>query len=281
MEKIIITTDSTSDLSPQMLQERSIPVLDLSVILGSDMYKASEVTPQMIFDYVKETGTLPKTSATSEMENGEFFEEKLKEAETVIHFNISSQCSVTHNNAKKAAEAFNGRVKVIDSYHLSTGQGLLVLLACDLRDEGKSADEIVEVIENTKNKVQTSFVVDTMEYLKKGGRCSSVAAIAATVLKIHPSIYMKEGKLGVRKKYMGPLKRCISSYVDDLAEEFPDYVDGRVFVTHSCCTQEIVDHIKQKVQEKFAFQEVLETVAGPVITSHCGQGTLGVLFIRK
>ena len=281
MEKIIISTDSTSDLAPQTFEERSIRVLDLSVILGSDMYKASEVNPQMIFDFVNQTGTLPKTSATSEMEYGEYFEELLKETETVIHFNISSQCSVTHNNAKKAAAAFNGKVKVIDSYHLSTGQGLLVLLACDLRDEGKSAEEIVETIENTKNNIQTSFVVDTMEYLKKGGRCSSVAAIAANVLKIHPSIFMKDGKLGVRKKYMGSLKRCISSYVDDLAEEYPDYVDTRVFITHSCCTDEIVEHIKQKVQEKFAFNEICVTVAGPVITSHCGQGTLGVLFIKK
>jgi DegV family protein with EDD domain len=172
-------------------------------------------------------------------------------------------------------------VYVVDSGSAAMGSGILVEMALQLAEEGLSAQEIAARLEEEKQKIVIVALVDTLEYLKKGGRCSSVAAIAANVLKIHPSIFMKDGKLGVRKKYMGSLKRCISSYVDDLAEEYPDYVDTRVFITHSCCTDEIVEHIKQKVQEKFAFNEICVTVAGPVITSHCGQGTLGVLFIKK
>ncbi len=282
MEKIIITTDSAADLSVQMMQDRGIVARPFNVILGTQEYlDGVNITPQMIFDYVKETKILPKTAAISEEDWADFFAEMLQKAETVIHFTISSECSVTNRNATVAAERFGGRVKVIDSMHLSTGQGLLVLKACDLKDAGKSADEIVEEINALREKVQTSFVVDTVEYLYKGGRCSATSRFAAALLHVHPAIVMKDGKLGIKGKYMGSLKRCIGKYIEDLAQEYHDYEDTRVFVTHSSCDDEIVQFAMDKVKEVFHFTEVLTTVAGATVTSHCGQGTLGVLFITK
>ncbi len=282
MEKIIISTDSAADLSVQIMQDRGIAVTPFNVILGAQEYlDGVNITPQMIFDYVKETKVLPKTAAIGTEIAAEYFAGLLENAETVIHFTISSGCSVTYNNVMAAAERFGGRVKVIDSLHLSTGQGLLVLKACDLKDAGKAADEIVEEINALREKTQTSFVVDTVEYLYKGGRCSAASRFAAALLHVHPAIVMKEGKLGVKGKYMGSLKRCIGKYIDDLAKEYHDYEDTRVFVTHSSCDEEIVQFAMDMVKEKFNFKEILTTVAGATITSHCGQGTLGVLFITK
>ena len=281
-ERIAITTDSTADLSPDLLEKNGIIVFPLHVILGADEYSDGvDITPQMIFDYVAEKKILPKTSAGSVEEYTDFFAERLKAADRVIHYNISSECSVTHNNAAAAAEQFGGKVSVVDSRHLSTGQGLVVLRACDLLREGKSAEEIVKDSEEIKQRTQTSFVVDVVDYLYKGGRCTAAALFATKLLKIHPSIIMVDGKLIPHKKYMGSLKRSIGKYVDDLAEEYPSYDDTRVFITHTCCDPEIVDLVKEKVAQQFRFKEMIETKAGSVVTSHCGQGTLGVLFVTK
>lgn len=282
MSNIVISTDSTADLSPELIAKHKISIAPLHVILGEDDYlDGVNITPQMIFEYVAKTGVLPKTSACSVEQYLTLFAELLKNNDEVIHFDISTDCSSSGVNAKLASESFNGKVHVIDTRQLSTGQGLLVMKAVDLRAEGKSAKEIVDYIESIKNKTQTSFVVDTTDYLCKGGRCSSVANLMANIFKIHPSIDMKDGKLGVKKKYRGKLKSCIAKYVDDLAEEYKDYDDTRVFITHASCTDDIVDCIKEKLQQEFKFKEIIVTVAGSVVTSHCGQGTLGVLFIRN
>ncbi|MDD6302215.1 MAG: DegV family protein [Bacillales bacterium] len=282
MAKILISTDTTCDLSKEILEKRGIKQTSLHVLLGMNEYKDGvDITPQDIFTYVEKTNTLPKTSAVSIQEYTDFFEENLHEYDNIIHFTISSDLSSTYNNARLAAESFSGKVTIIDSRNLSSGQGLLVLKACDLLDEGKTYQEIIDEMKKMKNHVQVSFVVDTVDYLYKGGRCSGVARFASNVFKIHPSIEMIDGKLSPKKHYRGALKKCIENYVKDLAIEFTKYDNTRVFITHACCSNDVVELITSVIKEYFNFNEINITVAGSVITSHCGKGTLGVLFIKE
>lgn len=280
--KIKITSDSTCDLSGEQIEKYSIGIFRLTVILGEKEYKDGEISPQDIFGYVKTTGNLPKTSAGSIEDYSSFFTENIKGYDALIHFNISALASSTHVSACKAAEKFGGKVFVIDSKALSTGQGLLVLKACELAEEGKSAEEIVEIINGLRSKVNTSFVPDALDYLHKGGRCSLAALIGAKVLKLHPMICEnEEGQLIAKKKYMGNMARCIRSYVEDLVAQYPHYDKTRCFITHSSADKELVDLAKQLVEQNFDFNEVCETVAGSIVTSHCGRNTLGVLFISE
>jgi DegV family protein with EDD domain len=254
--------------------------MPLQVNLDANAYRDGvDITPQDIFDFVAKTKILPKTSAPSIGEYEEFFTKQLEGYDEIIHFNISSKSSGSHNFAVLAAESFHGKVKVIDSKALSSGQGLLVLAACDLRDEGKSSDEIVAAINELKTRVNTSFVPDSLDYLHKGGRVSGMVKVAASMFKIHPQILMDDGQLVPGKKYMGKMQMCLPRYIQDLKEMYPDYDKKRCFITHSSADKEIVDLAKAKVKELFEFDEVIETVAGSIITSHCGKGTLGVLFI--
>lgn len=278
---IRITSDSTCDLG-EWVQKRDIGILSLQVNLDAQSYRDGvNITPQDIFAFVAETKQLPKTSAPSIGDYEEFFAEQLKFGDEVLHFNISAKSSGSHNMAKQAAESFGGKVRVIDSMALSSGQGLLVLKAADLRDEGKSIDEIEETINALRTKVNTSFVPDRLDYLHKGGRVSGMVNLAANVLKIHPLIYMKDGQLLPGKKYRGKMSICIKQYVADIKEMYPNYEKARCFITHSCADEELVQLAKDLVKENFQFDEILETVAGSIITSHCGRNTLGVLFITK
>lgn len=276
---IRITSDSTCDLN-HLVEERDIGILSLQVNLGDKAYHDGvDITPADIFQYVAETKELPKTSAPSIGDYEEFFKEQLTFGDEVLHFNISAKSSGSHNFAKMAAESFGGKVRVIDSMALSSGQGLLVLKAADMRDEGKSMDEIEETILALRERVNTSFVPDRLDYLYKGGRCSKMEMFGANILKIHPLIYMEDGKLVPGKKYRGKMSFLIKQYVEDLKEQYPNYDKGRCFVTHSSAEPDVVNAAKEKVKELFDFDEVIETVAGSIITSHCGKGTLGVLFI--
>ena len=281
MSKICISSDSTCDLTKEILKNRNIPIIPLHVLLGQKEYSDGvDITPADIFSFVKEHNILPKTSATSVFEFQRYFEDLLKEYDYVIHFDISSEISSTYQNGCLAAQDFDGRVKVIDSRNLSTGIGALVMKACDMRDEGKSFEEITSWAEKKRFEVQTSFVVDTVDYLHKGGRCSSAALLATRLFGIHPSIDMREGKLLADEKYRGSLKKCIEKYVLKLKEKYPTYDDTRCFITHSSCDEEIVKDIVEIVKNNFHFKEIIPTIAGSVITSHCGQGTLGVLFLK-
>ena len=276
---IRITSDSTCDLN-ELVKERNIGILALQVNLGDKAFNDGvDITPEDIFKFVSETKELPKTSAPSIGDYEDFFKEQLAYGDELIHFNISSKSSGSHNFAKQAAEAFDGKVHVIDSMALSSGQGLLVLKAADMRDEGKSAKEIVEAIEELRTRVNTSFVPDTLDYLHKGGRVSGMVKTVAAMFKIHPLIYMDNGQLVPGKKYKGKMSFLIKQYVADLLEQYPDYDKSRCFITHSSADKELVDAAKAAVAENFHFDEVIETVAGSIITSHCGRGTLGVLFI--
>lgn len=278
---IRITSDSTCDLG-SLVEERNVGILPLQVNLGANAYHDGvDITPEKIFEYVAETKELPKTSAPSIGDYEDFFNEQLAFGDEIIHFNISSKSSGSHSFAKQAAESFGGKVHVIDSMALSSGQGLLVLKAADMRDEGKSAKEIVEAIEELRTRVNTSFVPDTLDYLHKGGRVSGMVKTVAAMFKIHPLIYMDNGQLLPGKKYKGKMTSLIKQYVADLKELYPVYDKSRCFVTHSSADQELVDAAKEAVAENFVFDEVIETVAGSIITSHCGKGTLGVLFVYE
>ena len=281
--KIKITTDSTCDLGNELAERYNVGVLPLSVILGDmQIYRDGiDLTPQDIFDFVARTGKLPKTCATTVEEYAEYFGNMLEGYDALIHFNISSKASSAHDHAVLASQRFGGKVYIIDSLALSTGQGLLILKAYELANEGRTPQEIVEIIENLRPKVNTSFVPDALDYLHKGGRCSLAAMMGAKVLKLHPMIEMRDGQLQPTKKYMGGMDRCLKNYVNDLAAEYPHYDKSRCFITHSSCEPEVVARVREQVLEKFSFNEIIETVAGSVITSHCGKGTLGVLFIRE
>ncbi len=280
--KIKITSDSTCDLSKDLIDENGIGIFPLTVVLGEKSYKDGEISPSDIFDFVKQNNQLPKTAAGTSEEYAEFFSANLKDCDALIHFNISSQASSSHSAACVAAKEFDGRVYVIDSRALSSGQGLLVLKACDFARDGLNAQDICDKINALRVKVNTSFVPDALDYLHKGGRCSLAALIGAKVLKLHPMICENEqGQLIAKKKYMGGMERCIKTYTADLKEAYPAYDKMRCFITHSSADRELVELAKNLVAEYFEFDRVLETVAGSIVTSHCGRNTLGILFISE
>lgn len=277
--KIRITSDSTCDLNA-LVETRNIGIVPLQVNLGDKAYRDGvDITPQDIFDYVAATKILPKTAAPSIGDYEEFFKKELEGYDALIHINISTKSSGSHSFAKLAAESFGDKVRVIDSKSLSSGQGLLVLKACDLRDEGKTADEIENALLEIRERINTSFVPDTLDYLHKGGRVSGMVKTVAGMFKIHPLIYMENGQLVPGKKYKGKMSVLIKQYVEDLKAQYPDYDKSRCFVTHSSADPELVEAAKEQVKALFDFDEVLESVAGSIVTSHCGQGTLGVLFV--
>lgn len=280
--KVKVTSDSTCDLSKELIEKNGIGIFPLTVILGEDSFRDGEIAPQDIFDFVAKSDTLPKTAAGSTEDYEKFFEENLKGYDALIHINISSKASSCHSAACVAAEKFEGKVFVVDSRALSTGQGLLVMKVCDLLKGGATAQEAFDKINETRASVNTSFVPDALDYLHKGGRCSLAALLGAKVLKLHPMIVEdKEGQLIAKRKYMGGMNRCIRNYITELKEEYPDYDKTRCFITHSSADKELVDLAKELVGELFEFDEVIETVAGSIVTSHCGRNTLGVLFIYK
>ncbi len=278
---IRITTDSTCDLG-EWIEKRDIGVLHFQVNLDDESYHDGiDITPQDIFNFVAKTKHLPKTCAPSIGDYEDFFAEQFAYGEELLHFNISSKSSGSHGMAKQAAEKFGGKVRVIDSMALSSGQGLLILRAADLRDAGKSIEDIEEEINILRKKVNTSFISDSLDYLHKGGRVSGMVNLAAAMFKIHPLIMMQNGQLVPGKKYKGKMAACIRQYVADLKELYPEYDSARCFVTHSSADEELVQLAKDLVKENFAFEEIIETVAGSIVTSHCGRNTLGVLFITK
>ena len=279
MQKIIISADSTCDLGSELISKYDFKIIPFIVNLGEKSYKDGvDITPGMIYDYVEKTKKLPKTAAASVGDHEEFFAEHTKNCETLIHFSISTYCSVGYQNALIAQKEFGDKVIIIDTAQLSTGNALNMLHAHDLMTQGKSALEIRDIIEATKVKTNTSFVVDSLEFLYKGGRCSVLAMFGANLLKLKPFVYIKDGSLGVLKKYRGTMEKVMEDYILDLRELYKNYDDARCFITHTECRDEIMSVAKEKVKQYFDFKEILDTTAGNVITCHCGKNTLGVLF---
>ena len=282
MAKIKITADSTVDLSKELLERYNVTTIPLYVTMGEESYQDGiTVTPEDIYAYYARTKTTPKTAAASMQDYIDFFSEQLKDCDTLIHFNISSEFSSTHQNARLAAEEVEGTVYVIDSRNLSTGTALLVLDACDMIAAGKSAEEVVEAITAETERVEASFIINNLTFLHKGGRCSGVAALGANLLKLRPCILVEEGKMNVGKKYRGVYNKCMAEYIKDRIADRDDIDTKRIFITHTKCDKDCIDAAYAAVKEYGKFEEILETTAGCTITTHCGEGTLGVLFVRK
>lgn len=281
MANYVITTDSTCDLTAEQIEKYGIVVKPLTIFVDGKEYSDNvDIDALRVLEYVQ-NGGMPKTAATPSEQYKEFFEPFVNKGKKVIHFNISAQLSSCNQNAVVASKEFPGKVFVVDSKQLSTGQGLLILKACRLLEEGKSVEEVYEYICSISEKVQTSFVLDRLDVLHKGGRCSLAQLLGAKLLKLHPSLYMNEGFLKVKKKYQGNMRRSIEGYVNDLALEYHNYDKSICFVTHCQADQEYVDLAVAKVKELFEFEEVVISTAGTTITSHCGKNTLGVLFIAE
>ena len=280
-KKVIITRDSSSDLSPEIVERLNIKTIPLGVTLGDKTYRDGiDIDPDFVYKYHDEHGILPKTSASNVSEMVDFFQPFVDEGYAIVHFAISSKMSSTYQNAVIASEEFED-VYVVDTANLSTGEGLLVMKAAELALEGKSAKEIFDTVNALVPYVDASFVIDNLEYLHKGGRCSAVAAFGANLLKLKPCIQVKDGAMGVCKKYRGKYIQTLREYVTERLSDYSDIDLDRVFITHAGCDPEIVEEIRALVAETAPFKEIIVTRAGCTVSSHCGANTLGVLYFRK
>lgn len=280
MVKII--SDSTCDLSPELIARYDIDVLPLHIILGEEDYEdGSGITPDGIYAWSDEHHSSPKTAAIALEDAVAAFEPYVAEGREVVCFTISGSMSSTFNIMRMAAEQLNAAhlVTVIDSMNLSTGVGLQVLEAAEMAQQGKTAGEIAAHIEHIRPLVRASFVVDTLTYLHRGGRCSGLAAMMGGALKLHPRIAVTDGRMAPGKKFRGKIDRVILSYAMDMEAELRTAKKDRVFITHSGCPEETIAAVRTWLESLGHFDEILVTRAGGVISSHCGPGTLGVLFI--
>lgn len=280
---IRVTTDSTADLSKDLLEKYKISVIPLIVTLGENDFldDGVEVTEDKIFDFVKANKILPKTAARSIEVYKDFFSAQLKSADDkVIYIGLSGELSSSYNNALGASEEIGkDKVFVIDSRSLSSGIGLLVLEAAKMVEKGYTAEEIVAKIEDYKLKDQASFVVDKLDYLYKGGRCSKFSFSIGALLKIKPRLQLVDGKIINTGKDIGTLKGVLKKYVDSTLTKYNNVKKDICFVTHTKMDEETVKFIIDYIKSLGIFDEVIEQTAGSVITSHCGAGTLGILYL--
>ena len=276
-----VSADSTCDLSYEILNRFNIAIVPLYIIKDGESYKDGlQMKSSDIFEYVDKHGKLLKTAAASVTDYIEFFKTRTEDGSSVVHVTISSEMSCSFQNAAVAAKEFEN-VHVIDSRNLSTGMGHIVYEGALMAEKGMSATEIEAALNELTSKVEASFVVDRLDYLYKGGRCSAVAALGANMLSLKPCIEVKDGKMGVAKKYRGSFDKALRAYVKDRLEGRDDIVWDRCFITHPACKHETVELVRQCVNEFGHFDEVIETRAGCTISNHCGPYTLGILFIRK
>ena len=277
--KICISCDSTCDIPKDLLEKYDIHLMPITIMLGTEEHHDGiDVTPEDIFNFVDKTNELPKTSAVNVYEYTEYFKKLRQQYDAVIHFSLSFAISSTGNNARLASNDVDN-VYVIDTKSLSSGSGLLALSCVDKLKEGKDIKTIVKELEEEANKVQASFLLDTLRFLHKGGRCSSIALLGANVLKIKPRISLVDGKMQVTKKYRGNIEDALMKYADDLLKEIPPN-KKRVFVTYSSPVEPTRTKLLQMLKD-YGFEEVLESSACATISTHCGRKTLGVLYIAK
>lgn len=280
---IKICTDSCVDLPEEQISKFNISVLPLSVILGDEEYlDGVNIKPNQIFEYVNKNGILPKTSARSVEDFKIFFNDLLKDDNEVIYTGISSKLSSTYQNAIKAKEEIgSNKLHIVDSKSLSTGIGLLVIYACKLVQMGLTCEEIVKQLEYQANLNQTSFVVDKLDYLYKGGRCSAIARFGANLLKIKPRLELKDGKIENTGKYMGQFRVVVKKYIDDMLKVHSNIKKDICFITHTCSDKQFVEQIVEYVKSKNIFETVLSSTAGATISCHCGENTLGILYLLE
>lgn len=279
--KVLIACDSTADLNDELITRYNIRILPLGVTLSDKTYTDGvDIDPDMIYAHYEQTKQLPKTSAVNLSDFSNQFKEWTDEGYSVVLFTISSEMSSTFNNARLAALDYDD-VHVVDTRNLSTGGGLLVLKAAKMAEEGESAENIANACKAITDKVDASFIIDSLEFLHKGGRCSSLEAIGANLLQIKPCITVKDGKMGVGRKYRGKFGFVLQKYIVEQLGDTNTIDTETVFVTHAGCDPEIIDMCVEAVKNTVPFKELHITRAGCTISSHCGRNTLGVLFIRK
>lgn len=278
---IKILSDSTCDLSQELLTKHNIDLAPLNIRKGDEEFlDGVTITPQDIFDHVAAGGSLCSTAALSVGVYQDLFARYAGDYDGVIHINIGSGFSSCYQNACIAAGEFDN-VRVIDSQNLSTGQGLVVLKACELAKTAQSLDELKQQLDAFTPKVEASFLLDHLEYMVKGGRCSMVTALGANLLNLKPCIEVKDGKMVVVKKYRGHYDKCLANYVRDRLDAREDLERDILFVTKTPVTDECYSAVMEAVQTYGHFQQIYETDAGCTVSCHCGPGTLGVLFVRK
>ena len=278
---VIITADSTCDLSPELCSRFQIQVIPLTITLGEATFLDGEsFTPADMYARYREDGTLPKTSAPSVQSFLDFFRPFVEQGLEVVHLDISSELSGSFNAARLAASELSG-VYVIDSMMLSTGVGLLAIEAAECRDRGMSAFDIAVHLSDLRSKVSTSFVLDTLEFMWKGGRCTGVTAFGANLLKIKPGLEMRNGKLEVYKKYRGNINHVYQQYITERLSG-KTVRPGHVFLTESGeVDPAVLKDLEALVKQLTGCKEIHHTVAGCTVSSHCGPKTLGVLFIEE
>lgn len=279
--RIKITSDSTCDLSRELVEKHDIGIIPLTIVKNGESFRDGiNIVPADIFAHVAAGGDLCSTAALSVGEYQEHFSKFTNDFDGVLHVNISSEFSCSYQNACLAAENFDN-VRVVDSRNLSTGQGLVVLKACELAQTCESIDDLHQQIQAFTEKVEASFLLDQLQYMVKGGRCSSAAALGANLLNLKPCIEVKNGKMSVVKKYRGNYAKCLASYVKDRLADRDDVDHGTLFVTRTPVTDPCLLAVKAAVDSCPAFENTYWTEAGCTVSCHCGPGTLGVLFVRK
>lgn len=278
---VVITADSTCDLTPELLERFGIKTIPLTVIMGENRYlDGLDLTPDDIYKNYYESGALPQTAAPSIPDLYVFFESFTKDGYEIVHLDISSELSAIFNIANFVAGELDG-VYVVDSRMLSTGIALLAIEAAECRDKGMSAQEIAEHLNFLKSKVSASFVLDTLEFIWKGGRCSGVALFGANIMKIRPALKLVDGKIEVFKKYRGKMENVYRQYIKDQLSG-KKIRRGHVFLTESGeISPEVIEELKELVKEESGCVELHHTRAGCTVSAHCGPKTLGVLFIEE
>lgn len=281
MGNVKIAADTVCDLSEELKQRYDISTVPLYVTKGDKTLRDGiEISQKEVFEHYRTTGKLCSTSAVNIEDFSQFFKEQLKEHEELIIITISSEFSSCYQNACIAAEDYEGSVFVVDSRNLSTGEGLVAVSAAKLAQQGLSAGEIVTKLrQDIIPKVDASFFVANVEYLHKGGRCSSIAALGANLLKLRPCIDVIDGKMKVTKKYRGGMDKCIAEYVKDRLISV-EAEDDLIFITHTT-SDKYADLATAEVKKNGSFKEIAVTDAGCTVACHCGEDTLGILFIRK
>ena len=278
---IAISAETTIDLTPELLQEFDIKTLPFTLVLGEEEVLDGQITPDELFAFTEKTGKLPRTSAVNQFQYEEYFRSLLKDHDAAIHFALSSKLSSACSNAIAASEEdeFKGKIFVIDTLSLSTGIALQAMYARKLARKGKEPAEIVDLCKARIPFDQTSFSLESVNYLYKGGRCSMLAMLGANVLRLKPEIFVKDGAMVAGAKYRGPMKKVVLEYIEDTLNLFPNIDPEEVFITYSTAPQEVLDAAKERL-EKRGFKRIHFTRAGGTISCHCGPHCLGILYMN-
>lgn len=278
---IKITTDSTCDLPAYLLEQHHISVIPLGIVKGDKLYQDGiNIRTADIAAHVDAGGDITTTNAVNIADYETLFRQEIGKYDAIIHINIGVGFSSCHQNARLAAEEVPG-VYVVDTGNLSVGHGMMVLAAAEAAEAGKSVSEILALLEDMAPRVEMSFVLDRLDYMKKGGRCSAVTALGANLLKLHPCIEVIGGKMTVTKKFRGSIEKVVAEYIRERLEGRTDIDTRRAILVDTCPDDALAGIVRDAVRDYGGFEEVLETKAGCTIFCHCGNNTLGVVFLRK